>query len=48
MALIENRPGVRVKVTKRRRETGIKMTFALRVSEIGAPRGNFWERLQIV
>ena len=34
MALTESRPGVRVKVIKRRRETGIKATFALRVSEI--------------
>lgn len=48
MALIESRPGVRVKVIKRRRETGIEATFALRVSEIGALRGNFCERPQIV
>lgn len=48
MALIESRPGVRVKVIKKKRETGIKVTFALRVSEVGVQRGNFWERPQIV
>lgn len=48
MALTESRPGVRVKVIKRWREAGIKATFALRVSEIGTLRGNFWKRPQIV
>lgn len=48
MALTESRPGVRVKVIKRWGDTGIKASVALRVSEIGTLKVNFWKRPQVV